>query len=537
MKTAVIYTRYSDGKQDDGYSIQAQRDACLEYAERNGFDVIQVFEDRATTGTNDNRPHFRAMMDLATSAKRSPFDILLIHNTNRFARSRMDSVKNKFILRQHGVRIISVTQAFMDTGGPEDVILEGIFESLDEYYSKNLAKETMKGMRKHIEAGYWKGGNPPYGYRLQKESGTRPRSRLVIDEAEAIVVHEIFKLYSSGDGYRAIANKLNARNLKTRAGQPWSKGTIDKMLRAIVYTGATMFGDSHFENTHPAIIPQSEFSVAEKTSIKRARGPLIRNNEYLLSGILKCQCGAAMGAKSAKSGQYAYYECGNLHRYGKCPEGIKRISTTRLESIALDLLKKELLTRARIRALVVDLLNETKAKNRLKIETSKATTARIAENERKLKKLIGILEDSETFEAADLAPRIRELRTEIEADKLKLSQIKVRPESSPRDEARSIQTFIETIAEFVASPEFLRDKAAVHEVIDSIQISGDSVIINWVMPARAATTLRLQHKQISANEVRICDTTGYHSSIFELFDSFKSKIFTVKFPVSRLWVA
>jgi|GEM_PF-6223130 len=44
MPIAVVYIRYSDSKQDDGYSIQAQRDACFEYADRNGFDVAQVLE-------------------------------------------------------------------------------------------------------------------------------------------------------------------------------------------------------------------------------------------------------------------------------------------------------------------------------------------------------------------------------------------------------------------------------------------------------------------------------------------------------------
>lgn len=58
MKNAIIYARYSSDKQTD-QSIEGQLRVCNEYAERNGLTIVDTYIDRATTGTNDNRPSFQ----------------------------------------------------------------------------------------------------------------------------------------------------------------------------------------------------------------------------------------------------------------------------------------------------------------------------------------------------------------------------------------------------------------------------------------------------------------------------------------------
>lgn len=61
MQNAVIYARYSSHSQRD-VSIDQQVNACREFAARGGIDVLDVYADRATTGTNDRRPAFQKMI-------------------------------------------------------------------------------------------------------------------------------------------------------------------------------------------------------------------------------------------------------------------------------------------------------------------------------------------------------------------------------------------------------------------------------------------------------------------------------------------
>lgn len=58
MPNAVIYARYSSHSQRD-VSIDQQVNACKEFAARGGIDVLNVYADRATTGTNDRRRRSR----------------------------------------------------------------------------------------------------------------------------------------------------------------------------------------------------------------------------------------------------------------------------------------------------------------------------------------------------------------------------------------------------------------------------------------------------------------------------------------------
>lgn len=58
MKGAVIYARYSCERQTE-QSIEGQLHECYKYAEKNGLSILGEYIDRATTGTNDNRPAFQ----------------------------------------------------------------------------------------------------------------------------------------------------------------------------------------------------------------------------------------------------------------------------------------------------------------------------------------------------------------------------------------------------------------------------------------------------------------------------------------------
>ena len=66
-------------------------------------------------------------------------------------------------LKKSGVTMMSVLENLDDS--PESIILESVLEGLSEYYSKNLAREVMKGMRESAMECRYVGGFIPYGFR------------------------------------------------------------------------------------------------------------------------------------------------------------------------------------------------------------------------------------------------------------------------------------------------------------------------------------------------------------------------------------
>ena len=132
---AALYARVSSDRQDVDLSVSAQLRALRDYAQKNGYIVAREYVDEAESGRIADRPEFRKMIDAATKPN-APFGEILVWKFSRFTRKREHAVAFKSMLRRKGVRVVSITEQADDT--PTGKLLEGIIESVDEFYSENL---------------------------------------------------------------------------------------------------------------------------------------------------------------------------------------------------------------------------------------------------------------------------------------------------------------------------------------------------------------------------------------------------------------
>ncbi len=138
MKTAVIYARYSSDNQTE-QSIEGQLRVCEEFAQRNDILILNTYIDRAMTGTNDNRPDFQQMIK---DSSKKEWDYVLVYKIDRFSRNKYETAKNKKILKDNGVKLLSAMENIPDT--PEGIILESLLEGMAEYYSAELAQKVKR---------------------------------------------------------------------------------------------------------------------------------------------------------------------------------------------------------------------------------------------------------------------------------------------------------------------------------------------------------------------------------------------------------
>lgn len=148
----ALYARVSSVAQDVDLSITAQLKALTLHALSNGHIVVGEFVDEARSGRTTDRPEFNRMVAVAKNLPK-PFDTVLVWKMSRFARNREDSVVFKSFLRKHGIQVISINESFDD--GPAGRLAEGIIESIDEFYSDNLAQDMVRGMREAASRGFW----------------------------------------------------------------------------------------------------------------------------------------------------------------------------------------------------------------------------------------------------------------------------------------------------------------------------------------------------------------------------------------------
>lgn len=152
--TAAVYARFSTGMQRSE-SIDAQLRYMYEFANLYNVTIVNKYIDEAKTARWDDREAFKQMVE---DSKKRHWQIVFVHKLDRFSRNRWDSLYYRQILRTRGVWIISVSEPMDDS--PESLIIESILEAMAEYYSLNLARETMKGLTQNALEGKHCGGTP-----------------------------------------------------------------------------------------------------------------------------------------------------------------------------------------------------------------------------------------------------------------------------------------------------------------------------------------------------------------------------------------
>jgi site-specific DNA recombinase len=305
------------------------------------------------TGTNDKREKFLAMVD---DSKKREFDSVIVHKLDRFSRDRYDTAFYKRELRKNNVTLYSVLENI--DGSPESIILESILTGMAEYYSKNLAREVMKGLKETAYQRKHTGGYPPLGYKVNPET-----KMYDIVEREAMAVRHIFDSVIEGKGYDRILRELNARGFTTRSGKPFGKNSIHEILVNEKYKGIYIYNrktskdvcgvrnnhryknDDHvirIEGGMPRIVEDKVFDAAQAIMSGRKRSEMNgqARESYLLSGKIFCgECGQAMGGSRKIAGNmhklYVTYRCVNRDRTAEVGCGNKEINRDKIERFVL----------------------------------------------------------------------------------------------------------------------------------------------------------------------------------------------------------
>ena len=491
---AALYARVSSDRQDVDLSVAAQLRALRDFAERNGYHVVREYIDEAESGRVANRPQFRKMLDEGAQAD-APFQEILVWKFSRFTRKREHAVAFKSMLRRRGIRVTSITEHADDT--PTGKLMEAIIESVDEFYSENLAQEVTRGMREAASRGFFLASKAPFGYkRIKVQDGPKERPSLEIDPTTAPIVREIFQMSRRGLGLKEIARELNGRGL-TIHGRRWYKRRLHYLLTNEAYTGTSVWGRTakdgqtpdpvRVENAWPAIVSRELFEAVGRGL--KERGPKVRpprqvGSKFLLSGLLKCgRCGKAFVGHGAKGGKFAYYVCNTLHREGSGACAAPYISAPKLEDLVTHKVLTRILNEETIIELVQLVAEEIDAMAAELNTQLQSVETELADVRRRLAKLYDALENSE-LTYADLSPRIHSLRGQEDqlaaAHEDAARQLEQRRAELPS--TKEIRGYVADFREFLQAGSIPERKALMRNFVEQIKIAPDQVELTYTIP-------------------------------------------------------
>lgn len=285
------YVRESTEGQGEGFSPDAQRASIERWATEHGLLAPDRFYVDLVSGSGAlQRSDFQAMI---RDAEAGTFDVLLVHNTSRFARNREDAMAYKRKLAAAGVAVVFCQQSLI-SGDEHRFIEEGVNELFDEFYSRQLASWVRLGLRQKFEAGYHN-GTAPLGYRRANDR------ELAIVPAEAALVRSIYERYATGaHSYASLCDALNAEGALTKRGQLWTKGSLETLLGNRLYVGDVVWHPGAEDEQvragrHDPILTPDLFDRAQRARQRhdRAQGSQAKHRVYPLSGLAVCAtCGA-----------------------------------------------------------------------------------------------------------------------------------------------------------------------------------------------------------------------------------------------------
>ena len=494
MTPVALYARVSSNRQDVDLSVSAQLRALRDYAEKHSYLVAREYVDEAESGRIADRPQFQKMLDEASKPE-APFKEILVWKFSRFTRKREHAVAFKAMLRRRGVRVVSITEQADDT--PTGKLLEAIIESVDEFYSENLAQEVTRGMREAASRGFWVTTYAPYGYRkVYVQDGPKKRPKLELDPPADAVARRIFDMVLQGSSILDVTKALNAEGVASPRGKQWLKTTVHNVLLNEAYTGTLVWGTTakdgappvRVEDAHPAIVSKRQFQRAKKLLGSRAPKkvhPRRSASPYLLSGLLRCEtCGKAMTAAEAKSGKYTYYVCHSLLKRGSGTCKTPRLNAKSFEALIIDEIRANVLTESNIRDLVKLLDEEMDGVAHEQRERLQTIDGELEDVKKQLSRVWHFVARSDSVDVAEASDLIVELRERKE--KLEVAAEEARGLLSERrrflDSADTIATFAAEMSDFLKTSELTETRAFVHSFVKEIEVKPGKAAIVYSIP-------------------------------------------------------
>jgi hypothetical protein len=143
-----------------------------------------------------------------------------------------------------GISVISINEPLENN--PSGKLLEGIIESIDEFYSANLGQDIKRGLRESAQRGFFVGSRPPDGlHKVDVKDGNKTRHKLEPDPADSKSVQNVKRIFAmamNDNGTKEIAKALNKDGLRTSTGARWTKTYVHKILNNEAYCGTLVLG-------------------------------------------------------------------------------------------------------------------------------------------------------------------------------------------------------------------------------------------------------------------------------------------------------
>ncbi len=361
---AVIWCAVSTKTQsgEDKYSLPQQEADGVALCEENGWNVVDVLtvpghsrrgRDLHEVARKMERKGIHAFMRLIELWDRRAFDVLIVRDGDRFARSQslFARVVEETILGAQA-RIFSLTDGMIDEHNFRMWIAMCGYKSAS--HIDGLVEARHSGMEKRVKMGL-NSHRVPLGFTLKLKDHSREPEALIHASEQRSLIQDMATLLLDRVGWGRFGEELYQRygHVNPLTGQPYTSRTFytffhnpftwghtaygyagKQGLWAFDETEATPDGVTMHRNLHQPLYT-GELAEQVKAELRRrdaAKGRASTNRSYFFTGLLICgTCGNSLtiqarqhyyrdGEKRPLRHHYNQWYCNHARKFKDCPE-------------------------------------------------------------------------------------------------------------------------------------------------------------------------------------------------------------------------
>jgi DNA invertase Pin-like site-specific DNA recombinase len=313
------YVRVSTDSIDQLKSFDNQVDYYEQKIKGNpDYHFCGVFSDAVISGYKENRPGFQAMIKKAEGQE---IDLILTKSISRFARNTVTLLKVVRELKALNVGVIFEEQNIHTLSADGELILT-ILGAVAEEERRSQSESVKLSIRNRFK-------NGDHALNISQLIGfcKNEEGEIEIDEAEALIIKEIYRRYLTGESSSQIAKALTKAGIPMKNKPIWNKDRILKILKNEKYCGDNIFQKYFCDESGrmqknrgelpkyiikdflPAIISRDDWEKVQQRLVKKHR-------PYPFSRLLKCPyCGASLAHSKCK--RWVYWTCNTKMEYTK----------------------------------------------------------------------------------------------------------------------------------------------------------------------------------------------------------------------------
>src|SRR5215469_859884 len=258
-RRCAVYTRKSseEGLEQNFNSLHAQREACEAFIKSQaseGWKLVRAgYDDGGLSGGTMERP---ALKRLLADIGEGRIDVVVTYKVDRLTRSLADFAKMVELFDAHGVSFVAVTQQFNTTTSMGRLTLN-VLLSFAQFEREVTGERIRDKIAASKRKGIWMGGTVPLGYDLRQR-------RLVINQAEAQLVRQIYQRYLELGSVRLLKLELDQRGVVSKlrlsrrgsssGGKSFSRGALYELLSNPIYLGEVRHKRERHRGQHEAIL-------------------------------------------------------------------------------------------------------------------------------------------------------------------------------------------------------------------------------------------------------------------------------------------